>query len=258
MRKKYVYIAILIIGVFSTINVSGDFQKRGIERIDLPPLFRVYAEVEYSWLVPRSIQRWRDPIERKLAVVNQGSGFVIRYEEHYYFVSAAHIIEGISFEELDVEDKIDAFDITTSRRIRFGCLSIKAERTLFDRESDVFVAMLKPEEIEYLYASSFKLPSSPKNLTRRSEVYFWGFPSVANPQVEKGLVADIEHDYFVLNRPVESGYSGGPVFSENDNNLLGMVVRSSERQTRCVPISKIHESIRKFRIQSEEYFDGLY
>ena len=136
-------------------------------------------------------------------------------------------------------------------RTRLGPLALKPERIYIDNETDLCIMTLNSEEWKLLDMSTIQLqdilPLKPK-----MEVGVWGFPDVQSPQHEEVNVTSIERGYFVLNRPLEGGYSGGPVFSA-DEQLLGVVVRSTEKQSMCIPLEMIKEAISRFNENSVVY-----
>lgn len=79
-------------------------------------------------------------------------------------------------------------------------------------------------------------------------VVAWGFPAGAESlQVEEGLlITDVTPDFFVLNKPLDPGFSGGPVV-DGRGALVGVISRASKKQTRCVTSPKTEAFVRDRR-----------
>jgi hypothetical protein len=75
-------------------------------------------------------------------------------------------------------------------------------------------------------------------------VQVWGFPSTVAPQLLEAskqggplAVVAVHDTYFVLNSPLDPGYSGGPIIDKATGKCLGLVTRSEERQARALVLS---------------------
>ncbi len=61
----------------------------------------------------------------------------------------------------------------------------------------------------------------------------------------------------VLNSPLDGGFSGGPVVTNDRNHLVGMIVRTTDRQSRAVPSAKLSEALEHFEQNAIPYSDPL-
>lgn len=73
----------------------------------------------------------------------------------------------------------------------------------------------------------------------REKVFFFGFPSTSRQQVDTAQVTSVHEarGYFVLNKPVDAGYSGGPVFNE-EGRVYG-VITSTDKAKRQTTVMRI-------------------
>jgi hypothetical protein len=123
-------------------------------------------------------------------------------------------------------------------RIRVSDLSLQPVAVFLSDDKDIAYLKLAQEDLDRLGLRQRVVISVPSVET---EVKMWGFPGTISPQPDETksggealTVVAVYPDYFVLNDSTESGYSGGPVLDRATDDLLGMAIRSEEKQTRVL------------------------
>lgn len=230
-----------------------------------PSPVKVFSETRY--VVETKGRLYGSTVEEK-RVVRTGAGFLVKIGGGTLLVTAAHVASGppSPAEIVDGASSMSSIMIDGDRvrvtgstfRVRVGDMSFAPARILVDRAADVALFSLGDEALDLLGLRGFDLaPASPASPTTGDEVAVWGFPGTTVPQLGRGLlVSAIERDYFALNRPLDVGFSGGPVVGAGDG-LLGIILRSSERQTRCAPVAPVIALAARFASASEPYADGM-
>ncbi len=220
---------------------------------------KVFSETRY--LVRTKGRFYGSTVEEK-RVVRTGAGFLVRSDGARLLVTAAHVASGPASPAEIVEGesrvKVDGKRVSVERstfRMRVGDLSLPPARILVDRAADVAIVSLDDESLALLGPGGFDLAGGAPSAG--DEVAVWGFPGTTVPQLGRGLlVSAVEETYFALNQPLEEGFSGGPVVGSG-KRLLGVILRSSARQTRCAPVAPVMSLAAKFAAESEVYADGM-
>ncbi|MHC4251627.1 MAG: S1 family peptidase [Planctomycetota bacterium] len=224
-----------------------------------PSPVKVFSETKY--VVETKGRLFGSTVEEK-RVVRTGAGFLVEAEGRTLLVTAAHVASGPVHPAVIVDGGSktvidgDRVRVTASTfRVRVGDLSLPPSQVLVDREADVAVFSLDDEALGLLGLGGFDLAqASPET---GDEVAVWGFPGTTVPQLKRGmLVSAIERFYFALNRPLDEGFSGGPVVGAGDR-LLGVILRSGDRQTRCAPVAPIISLAARFAKASVAYSDDM-
>jgi hypothetical protein len=224
-----------------------------------PSPAKIFSETKY--VVETKGRLFGSTIKEK-RVIRTGAGFLVNVEGGALLVTAAHVASGPVYPGEIVEGKSktkidgDRVRVTASTfRVRVGDLSFPPSRILVDREADIALLSLNDEALGLLSLGSFDLGGVPP--VAGDAVAVWGFPGTTVPQLGNGLlVAAVEKLYFALNRPLDVGYSGGPVVGTSDR-LLGVILRSSDKQTRCAPVAPVMALAAKFAQASVAYSDDM-
>jgi S1-C subfamily serine protease len=224
-----------------------------------PSPVKVFSETRY---VVETKGRFYGSTVAEMRVVRTGAGFLVNGEGARLLVTAAHVASGpaspAEIADGETRTKVDGERVSVKGatfRLRVGDMSLSPSRILVDRAADVAVVSFDDESLALLGPGGFDLVGGTP--TAGDEVAVWGFPGTTVPQLGRGTrVSAIEESYFALNRPLEEGFSGGPVVGSGDR-LLGVILRSSDRQTRCAPIASVGALAARFAAESEPYADGM-
>jgi len=140
-------------------------------------------------------------------------------------------------------------------RIRVSSLAYTPQRFYLDRPSDIAIMEMPPDFWKKLAVVGLQ-PQA--DLPAVEEVVkVWGFPQTTLPQLKIGpRVVMATSEMIALNEPLDGGYSGGPVLNMNDA-LLGMVLRSTDRQSRVVPSAKLVQALADFERKAVPYREPL-
>lgn len=221
---------------------------------------KVFSETAYKLEIKGRIY---GSTVKEIRPTRAGAGFLVLSGRGPLLVTAAHVVCAPPRPERIVDDgsktiRIDGERTTVksaSFRVRVGDLSFQPSRILVDRDCDTALMSLGEEALALLRLSAFELALPAPEVG--AKVKAWGFPGTSVPQLKEGmLVAAIEKGYFALNSSIDPGFSGGPLV-DSDGKLLGMVVRSTEQQTRCIPAAAIARAAGSFETASAEYADGM-
>ncbi len=222
------------------------------------PVARVYAETAYTLQIAKSL---RKDETKDVCVMSGGSGFILQDNGSNYLVTAAHVVLGSTTKGTIIKDgKEKSYTLgetasltQTKTRIRVGTLSLVPERLLVDPAADVAIMTLADADLRTLNLLSFGMHRA--RLRPEIQVRVWGFPSTVLPQfTDSPRVSAVEDDFFVLNQPIDSGFSGGPVL-DAAGELIGSVVRTTEKQTRCVTTRAILRAVASFAATAKPYHD---
>ena len=222
-------------------------------------LVKIFSETKY--VLETKGRLYGSTVEER-RVVRTGAGFLVKTGGETLLVTSAHVASGpVNLAEIvDGESKTkidsDRIQVTASTfRVRVGDLSFQPSRILVDRKADVALLSMDDEALGLLGLSSFDLGAS--SPAAGDEVATWGFPGTTVPQLERGLlISAVEKSYFALNKPLDVGFSGGPVVGAGDN-LLGVILRSSDRQTRCATVAPVISLAARFSKTSVVYSDDM-
>jgi hypothetical protein len=185
----------------------------------------------------------------------EGTGSVFVNNHHIYIITAKHVIvpsheiKSIIIDPKDSSKKINFGKIVlVGSRVSIGKNGNPPSVIWFSADSKLDVAILEISDsdnqsliINPLDASiDPDLLRDPKSvLTPGLDADIWGFPSTQSPQMEKLNITDINSQFFVLNRALSGGYSGGIVIFSNNNmekSIAGMVIRSDSQSNQSTSI----------------------
>lgn len=158
--------------------------------------------------------------------VSIGSGFAINMDGKNYIVTNAHVIKSN-----------DAYV-----QIVKWSSSKKYDATIINISYDVDMALLTVDDKDFWKdIPHFPLKSSPK---KGETIIVVGFPQGgSNASITKGIVSRIEPVSYLhevknlslqIDAAVNSGNSGGPVFNNDENGIVGIAfMRTSHTQNMC-------------------------
>ncbi|MCC5808320.1 MAG: trypsin-like peptidase domain-containing protein [Opitutales bacterium] len=234
---------------------------------------KVFSETVYNYDYPRM---WpRGPLKKTVSTSGSGTAFLVDYDDRLFLVTAAHVISGPRTPDfIEAEGiRVERNQITeASFRFRVSHLAARPQKIAVDRHSDLAVIMIEREVLDALNLRPLRSSrthdasrsvlrwgrSSRGPLSVDEQVRVWGFPGTTQPQVNPGdmRVTSVQPNYFVLNSGIEGGYSGGPVV-DNDDNLVGVAARSTDRQARCAPLNALLTLLKEFDERAVNYRDGM-
>jgi S1-C subfamily serine protease len=260
----------------SQVSGSGDATFVAATSDTRSDTFPVFRETIYKVKLERMVDYWS--VDKTAAVLGNGSGFLLDTPEGAFVVTARHVVEGpIALAEIKVGDttyKSDTsgFDSITrsSERIRLGDKSLQPNAIWLDQSADdrLDLAVMSVAETAPLGVRLLK----PAKASKGDEVELYGFPAtergpdeeaqernsgaraVANLSRRPQIVTSLERNYFVTEgtEPASSGFSGGPVLNA-DGEVVGMIIRSSGGQTRCIYIATVLDAAKRFRQEAHDY-----
>lgn len=160
-------------------------------------IYSNYFNADYSF-------PWRDPEHLRCS----GSGFIYNHLGRNYIVTNAHVVENTNFLEVRL-----ANDRTEKYEAEVKCVSYQCDLALLDVKDEAFQALVKPTELGDM-------------VSLQQKVLVAGFPMGGEElSLSKGIVSRIQCDTYSMSgqdllmvqidAAVNSGNSGGPVFSQN-------------------------------------------
>lgn len=174
-----------------------------------------------------------DPEDR--AYVAKGTGSLVVARGRWWIVTARHVVlHDLDTKLIKLEDEEVRFDTIEAigTKVAIGSLGAPAARLHLSTKADV--AFLEvPVDAQALVARSLEehaggpLPISGGAPEAGEAVEAWGFPAKVHPQVESVVVATVRPGFFIVNRALPPGFSGGPalVVRDGSRSLAGMVIR---------------------------------
>lgn len=184
---------------------------------------------------------------------NSGTGFIIKYNDRDYLVTAKHVAEFLS-KEAEVVLNIDQ---EHSSSIRFDDLQkskiISGAKWFYHPKADIAIHPLAYPGTT-IYQLSIPIESPPKadnKISLLSTVYVLGFPlglgvqEKISPMAKKVQIAsdllsipDINPDlkYILLDQALSQGYSGSPIFLIKD--IMSDAIKSGDK-----PVLKVGETV---------------
>lgn len=186
-----------------------------------------------------------------------GTAFAIRVDERRFIVTAAHVVAR-TWPEGQAVAQASAGNLRGGTvRVRVSSLAYPPVRLMVAPVNDLVVMEMPPAFWEQLDLMVFR--ATPDLPRPGDEMCVWGFPGTAAPQLaQDGIkVTMATAEMIVLNKPLEGGFSGGPILTGRDGTLKGMTVRSTDRQSRVVPIGKILGEIKDFDAKAITYTDSI-
>ena len=180
--------------------------------------------------------------------IAKGTGGVIVHDGRWFIITARHVLvpnkDIKQFTDPEDPDEVIELKSTTSlgTRIVIGSASAKPSRIWFSIVHDIAVLEVENKTQFALAAILHKDSKAPINIKPNSklieagaEVEAWGFPAKHHPQVEKPSISSVTPKYFVLNRALLRGFSGGLVLRETQSDSdvvktpLGIISRADDQ-----------------------------
>jgi len=255
---------------------SGDAASVAASSDNLSDTFPVFRETIYKVKLERMVDYWS--VDKTAAVLGNGSGFLLDTPQGVFVVTARHVAEGstalaeIKIGDTTYKSDTSGYDSITrsTERIRLGDKSLQPKSVWLDRSADerLDLAVMLVDETAPLGVRQLK----PANASKGEEVELYGFPegergsdetvpgksngprAVANLARRPQVVTSLERNYFVTEgiEPASAGFSGGPVLNP-DGEVVGMIIRSTGDQTRCIYIATVLDAIKRFRQEAHDY-----
>ncbi|BBM87217.1 trypsin-like peptidase domain-containing protein [Candidatus Uabimicrobium amorphum] len=217
-------------------------------------IIHIATEVEYTYSYKKRNVIWGSSQQTAtFSEIVSGAGFLIGD----YIVTARHVVTGRVPEQIlkigDIDFSVEGNIIHSSAcRIRVSSNGFVPRAIYICLDKDIAILKLAEEDRELLQLQQLSLSTSPLSIEQK--VKAWGFPATVNPQVKTDLlVTSIKNEWFVLDCPLGSGFSGGPVVDE-DGAVLGVVSRSEKKQSRIVKLSQRDLS----RVILDPYWDTMF
>ena len=232
----------------SNYRIVDNTMKVGLSN-GLYGIIKVFSEQEIKGVSPKgksvaAYTRW------------QGAGSVVVLDGCMFIVTVRHNIASRTdirvIEEIDLKGKKKTIEFEKidqiGAKVLVGSLGVIPENIWFSRQYDISVLQIAPKDqksVLDVYSRDSGAPiniTSPSNNVRSGiEVESWGFPARQDPQVEKLMVASVDSEYFVLNRALLRGYSGGLVLVKTGKtkSIGGVIFRADDQanQTAVLPWS---------------------
>lgn len=246
------YALVLILSGFAGVADAAEGERA--------PVLKLFAESRLTLTVPAWVVITKP---RDLTIGRHGSAFVVLDAAgEPVLVTAAHVVTGPlpvgTIQDGDEQLVVDGDDVRLEEhrlRVRIGELALHPAALLVDHEVDVALLRLRPEDRHLIGVTPLSLRETAASTG--TEIEAWGYPrQVASPQLMTGLrVSDVQDGFFVLNKPLEAGCSGGPALS--GGKVIGLIARSAGEQARCVRADVIRQLLRSSGERWRDYADGL-
>ena len=244
--KKSVFIFIMV----STLNIFSDQSQSLTDKIFVE--IRYNGERKYSTIRGDRFSWHAKYYPFSYTDINTGTYWAINDDfGAQIFVTAAHVLyintekpKSIGGLHVDEYWKINS----EQKRAKLGFLGFDVgDIGTIDGLQDV--VFMRPKSKAFIAeAVSLSLAeNTPKVL---EEISIIGFPSTERQQIEHANITDVRGGNLTLNKVVDGGYSGAPVLNK-DQQVYGLVINSSDRQTTVIRITKEHLS----RIEWRKYSD---
>ena len=172
--------------------------------------------------------------------VTKGTASLVVHGGDWYAVTARHVVlpnaktevltlpseEEGEFDEVFF-DRVDGL----GTEVAIGSLGVHATSFAFSQTADVAVLAIAEGDRNAVLAAMEPFANKPLRLaggeaTAGAEVEAWGFPARTHPQVERVAISSVREGFFIVNRPLEPGFSGGPVLLSSGKAVGGIITRS--------------------------------
>lgn len=215
---------------------------------------RVTSEVHYSYKQRSKLQPWKTLTLTEKSEPHKGACFLLKIGSEKYLVTAKHVVRGGSNGKMELLNgkKIDLSDSSIKRtaRIRVGTFNSEPLQIAISSKFDLCVMKLSDQTFRLLnltetYPDTYSSPGQ--------TVSAWGYPGTAGAQIKNALsISEVLEDngYLVISSPLDGGYSGGPILKSeskqtaNSKKVLGVTVRSTDKQSRVILIKEVLELIK--------------
>jgi serine protease Do len=161
-----------------------------------------------------------------------GAGiFIGNVGDKAYFLTCHHVIDKSPL--VTFAERID-IDITT---VLFE-YPVKVIKTDAKNDLALLECELKYHTKPYILYNGKKLPVG-------TDVYSYGYPFSRPLTLSRGYIASYDDDIIIVHAETARGYSGGPVFDQNSNQLIGVVSSMFQPNNNMAKIIS-HRAISKF------------
>lgn len=191
---------------------------------------KLYTEVNYE-VSSAGWFRDRKEVQRVLLT---GTAWILDTGKEKVFVTAAHTM---GFGPRGTPVQIGAYTIkgdTKATRLNsktvVGTLAYEI-REIGTLSSEDDILLLRAEEAALSDSRSFKLARKP--LKTGETVKVLGYPSTSHEQPQECSVAAVYQKHFILNKSMDSGYSGGLVLNTS-GDAVGLVTGTEHKQATAV------------------------
>jgi S1-C subfamily serine protease len=246
---------VLLVALVGCQSLGPDGQSQNSSRC-----LRIYSATAWRvhQVIPGGILSRTQVYDKEdLSDQRKGTGLVVVADGRRFLVTASHVVVPQWADGVAAASKWQGQSSLTggSVRIRASSLAYSPQRLYVDQASDIAILEMPAEFWEKLNVLAF-VPKT--ELPRLEEaVKTWGFPKPAAPQLKVGAqVITANAEMLEFNEPLDGGFSGGPVLNTYDQ-LIGMVLRSTDRQSRAVPSAKILRAIADFESHAVSYRDPM-
>ncbi|WP_372366054.1 bifunctional trypsin-like peptidase domain-containing/SEL1-like repeat protein [Candidatus Uabimicrobium sp. HlEnr_7] len=215
-------------------------------------IVHIASEIEYKCTYQEPRKLWGTTTKTStFSEIVSGAGFLIGD----YIITARHVVTGKMPSQIAKLGKID-FSLKNNKihssncRVRVSSSSFTPTTIYISPDKDIAILKLSKEDSRLLTLKQLSLSSTSPVIEQK--VKAWGFPSTVNPQVKTDLlVTSVKNEWFVLDKPLGSGFSGGPVI--DSSGVIGIISRSEKKQSRIVKFgqSDIANAI------LDHYVDGM-
>ncbi len=182
--------------------------------------------------------------------IAQGAGVVVMNDNKGLVVTARHLVvpnrnlRAFSPPGSDDSSEPIRFENVSSlgARVAIGPLAIEPATVILANDKDICIFEIAPEDLAAIQHDTHIDPGAPmpvdipNGLTEAGrDVEAWGFPGDHLPQVEKASVSADQGGYFVLNKALANGFSGGFVVVDAGKRRfpIGLMIRAN---------SKVHQT----------------
>ena len=189
--------------------------------------------------------------------VAQGAGSIVMVRNQMFIITARHVVLPNSriqqiVDKANPKKKLDFAEVNvTASKVLVGALAVVPNGIWLSKVDDIAVIGVDSKDQQAVLDVQYRDPSAPIELkadremiTPGMKVEAWGFPARQSPQIEPVAISSVENQYFVLNRALLRGYSGGLVLVNNANgekSLGGIIIRADEsaNQSTVLKASKV-------------------
>ena len=237
-----VVVASLLLACLSPLSLLAD---------DLPCASKIFVglDCQYSFPVwvweegwwpwrPRWIE-WKEEEQQQLV---KGSFWAVHTPDRTILITATHVLGlNLDLREIDghkVDQKTWSPDQKTlrlnrvERKVLLGTLSFQpAEVGSVERLNDAAFLTAKDSGISKTIKPLILSDTAPKI---GEDVQVWGYPGTAYQQHESASVTQVQDNgFFILNRAVDEGYSGGVVVN-SAGNAYGIITNTDQNKQTTV------------------------
>jgi hypothetical protein len=213
---------------------------------------KIYSEALYrgTAVEPGSWVRRPKPASFEDRDLRLATAFAVESGGRRYLVTASHAVwrswaEGEAVARPHPQGTLQGGTL----RIRVSSLAYAPERIYVLPAEDLAVLAMPADFWKKVDLLTFSVPPGLPPLEQGVRV--WGFPGTSAPDLRTDArVVGVSEGMIELNRPLDPGFSGGPVIRLERDELLGVVLRSTDRQARVLPAGRIAQALEVFEVRA--------